>query len=73
MTARRRGDTTEALRLLDEFIRTYPQAPLAQDARIEQFRSLVEGGDRAAASRAANQYLYLYPDGFAQDEARALR
>jgi hypothetical protein len=72
MTARRRGDAAEALRALDEFIRTYPEAPLAQDARVEQFRSLVEVGDLVAASGAARTYLDRYPNGFAQDEARAL-
>jgi hypothetical protein len=72
MTARRGGMTTEALRALDEFIRLYPRAPLAQDARVEHFRTLAEQRDREAAARAAREYLTLYPDGFARDEARAL-
>jgi hypothetical protein len=72
MAARRAGLTTEALRALEEFLRLYPAAPLAQDARVEHFRTLAELHDRDSAARAAREYLTLYPTGFARDEARAL-
>jgi hypothetical protein len=72
MEARRSGATTEALRALEEFVRLYPHAPLAQDARVEHFRTLAELRDRDAAARAAREYLTLYPNGFARDEARAV-
>jgi outer membrane protein assembly factor BamD (BamD/ComL family) len=72
MTARRNGDAIAALRALEEFVRLYPQAPLAQDARVEHFRTLVDLHDGAAAARAAREYLTLYPNGFARDEARAV-
>jgi hypothetical protein len=72
MMARRSGNAAEALRALEEFILVFPGAPLAQDARVEHFRALAEAGDGAGASRAARQYLTLYPSGFARDEARAL-
>jgi hypothetical protein len=72
MTARRRGEASEALRALDDFLRRYPQSPLAQDAHVERFRTLAETGDRLAAAGAARAYLLLYPRGFAREEATAL-
>jgi hypothetical protein len=72
MMARRTGNATEAARALDAFVRLYPQAPLAQDARVEHFRALAGLHDTAGAARAAREYLTLYPNGFARDEARAI-
>ncbi len=72
MHARDQGDRAGAVRLLDEFIRRYPGAPLMQDAHVERFRVLAQMGARAAAVRAARAYLARYRNGFAQDEARAL-
>jgi hypothetical protein len=72
MSARRSGSAIEALRALEEFLRLYPHAPLAQDARVEHFRTLADVRDDAAAARAARDYLTLYPNGFARDEARAI-
>ncbi len=72
MTARDSGDRQGAVRLLDEFVRRYPGAPLTQDAHVEQFRVLAQSADHAAAARAAREYLILYPSGFAREEARAL-
>jgi len=70
--ARKRGDQTRAVRILDDFIRLYPASPLAQDAHVETFRALAQMGDRAGAAREARRYLTLYRDGFARDEAREL-
>jgi len=70
--ARKRGDQTRTVRILDDFIRLYPASPLAQDAHVETFRALAQMGDRAGAAREARRYLTLYRDGFARDEAREL-
>jgi hypothetical protein len=72
MSAREHGDPAAAVRLLDEFIRRYPASPLGQDAHVERFRVLTRMGDHPAAARAARQYLALYGNGFAADEAREL-
>jgi hypothetical protein len=47
-------------------------AALLQDFHIARFRALQSIGDHGAAAREAQRYLALYPDGFAQDEARRL-
>jgi hypothetical protein len=70
--ARVRGDDARAVSLLNELVQRYPTSPLAEDARVETFRALVQMGDHAGASREARLYLALYPDGFARDEARSL-
>ncbi|MDP9151836.1 MAG: FecR family protein [Myxococcota bacterium] len=72
MKAKERGDSVRALRLLGDFFQRHPDAPLAQDARVEQFRLLAATGSHEAALRAARAYLSLYPNGFAHDEARRL-
>ncbi len=70
--ARKQGDPTGALRLLDDLVRRYPAAPLTEDAHVEMFRLRAETGDRAGAAREARRYLTLYRNGFARDEARDL-
>ncbi|MDP9035642.1 MAG: FecR domain-containing protein [Myxococcota bacterium] len=72
MKAKERGDSARAIRLLGDFFRRFPDAPLAQDARVEQFRLLAAMGSRGAAVRAGRVYLSLYPNGFAHDEARRI-
>lgn len=72
MLAREHGDLGRAVRILDNFVRRYPGSPLAQDASVERFRTLVRLGDYPAAAREARRYLTLYQSGFARDEARAL-
>ena len=47
LTARRRGDVTEAVRWLDRLIDRYPHGQLIDSARAERQRLLVMGGDRA--------------------------
>jgi hypothetical protein len=72
MTARRRGDRDRALQVLEQLIAKYPRSPLAQDACVERFRILAQGGDREAAARAARAYLASYAQGFATVEAQRL-
>ncbi len=72
MSARKRGGSADALDALEQFVRSYPHSPLAQDAYVERFRILSEAGDRAAAARAARAYLTLFPRGFAREEADSL-
>ncbi len=72
MTARDHADDRQAIQMLEGFIRQYPAGPLAEDAHVELFRAFLHEGDRGAAARVARQYLALYGDGFARDEARAL-
>jgi hypothetical protein len=70
--ARKQGDPSRALRLLDDLVRRYPAALLTEDACVETFRLRAEIGDRAGAAREARHYLTLYRNGFARDEARDL-
>jgi hypothetical protein len=72
MRARELGNGSEAVRLLDDFVRRYPASPLAQDAYVERFRTAAQLGDATGAARAAREYLARYRDGFAREEARAL-
>ncbi len=72
MTARERGNSVEAVQKLEGFIRQFPVSPLIEDAHVELFRAFAQAGDRTAAARVARQYLALYADGFARDEARGL-
>jgi len=69
--ARRSGDVGSALRLYGEFVRTYPNSPLTQNARVEIMR-LTSSQDAEAASRQARRYLNDYPNGFAREEAEKL-
>jgi hypothetical protein len=72
MTARDRGDDAIAIQMLEGFIRQFPACPLTEDAHVELFRAFVHRGDRGEAARIARQYLAVYSDGFARDEARVL-
>jgi hypothetical protein len=67
--ARKQGDQARAVRLLGDLIRRYPASPLVEDAQVETFRALAQGGDHAGAAREARRYLTLYRGGFARDEA----
>ena len=72
IAASRSGDYTGAVATLNDLLRRFPASTLAQEAHVERFRALAGGGDRAGAAREARQYLALYPDGFAREEAKAL-
>ena len=72
LDASRRGNDTLALARLDELLRRYPDSPVADNARVERFRTLRRLGRAEEASRAATKYLKGDPDGFARDEAREL-
>lgn len=72
LEASRKGNDTLALARLDELLRRYPDSPVADNARVERFRTLRRLGREQEASRAAAKYLKGGPDGFARDEAREL-
>lgn len=72
LEASRQGNDTLALARLDELLRRYPDSPVADNARVERFRTLRRLGRDREAARAANKYLKGDPDGFARDEARDL-
>ncbi len=70
MQAARAGQDERSLALLNEFLARYPRSPLAQNARVERFRTLARLGRSDAASREARRYMAEHPGGFASDEAR---
>lgn len=72
LEASRQGNDTLALTRLDELLRRYPDSPVADNARVERFRTLRRLGRDQDAARAASKYLKGDPDGFARDEAREL-
>ncbi len=72
LEATRSGNDTLALARLDELLRRYPESPVADNARVERFRTLRRLGRDREAARAASKYLKGDPDGFARDEARDL-
>jgi outer membrane protein assembly factor BamD (BamD/ComL family) len=72
IAASKAGDHAGAVSTLDDLLRRFPASALAQEAHVERFRALAQGGDAAAAAREARLYLALYPDGFAREEARRL-
>lgn len=72
LEASREGNDTLALARLDELLRRFPDSPVADNARVERFRTLRRLGRDREAARAASKYLKGDPDGFARDEARDL-
>jgi hypothetical protein len=70
--AERRGDAGQALKLLDRFVRSYPNAGLIESAYVRRMRVLAARDPNAAAAAAA-QYLERFSDGFARAEAQSLR
>jgi hypothetical protein len=72
LAARKKGDHAQAVRLLDELLRSHPGSPLTESARVERFRSLRRLGRHTEATREARRYLARHGSGFARDEARGL-
>jgi hypothetical protein len=70
-SAKRRGDTRDAIAALDRFLATYPASPLAESAAVERMRILQTAG-RGRSLAAAREYLARYPQGFAHAEAEAI-
>lgn len=70
--AARAGNDALAVRTLNELLARYPNAPLAQNARVDRFRALNRAGRVSEAVALARRYLADYPNGFARDEAKAL-
>jgi hypothetical protein len=66
--AKWQGRVSDAIRLLSSLVDKYPDGPLAEGAMAERMR-LLRPVDRAAARRAADQYLSRFPAGFARAEA----
>jgi hypothetical protein len=71
LAAKRRGDVNAALQQFEDFYRQHPESQLAEAARVEALRLLVKS-DAEGARAAAEEYLSIYPKGFARDEARAM-
>jgi hypothetical protein len=71
MAAKRRGDTTGTIALLERFLAKYPTSPLAESVMVERMR-LIRTEDPARGSVAAAQYLTRYPNGFAHVEAESM-
>ena len=65
LAAKRRGASTAAIALFDRFLARYPSSPLGESAMAERMK-LVH------TRAAAQQYLALYPNGFARREAQAI-
>jgi hypothetical protein len=72
MQARRESDDGRALALFEQLLSDSPDTPLAQEARVERFRTLKRMGQHDVAGREARRYLADFPGGFATKEARAL-
>lgn len=69
--ARQNEDLATALRLYREFVQEFPASPLAQNARVEVMRLLLQS-NKSAAAQAARDYLQRYPAGFAREEAKRI-
>jgi hypothetical protein len=67
--AQKSGMPALALQRLDTLIARYPEAELAQNARVQRMRLLASTGRLAEAAREARGYLERYPRGFAREEA----
>jgi hypothetical protein len=67
--AQKSGMPALALQRLDTLISRYPEAELAQNARVQRMRLLARTGRLAEAAREAREYLERYPRGFAREEA----
>jgi hypothetical protein len=72
MAARLAGDDPRTIELTTQFMDRYPTSPLLEEVYVERFRAHARTGDRDGASRWAAQYLMVFHDGFARDEARSL-
>ena len=72
LEASRQGHDEQALGLLDELLRRFPDSPVADNAKVERFRILKRLGREREAASEASGYLESDPDGFARDEARLL-
>ncbi len=70
--ASRDGNDALAIADLNDLLARYPNSPLAQNARVDRFRSLNRSGRAQEAVAQARRYLADYPNGFARDEAKAL-
>jgi hypothetical protein len=70
--AQKGGMLPLALDRLDTLIARYPDAELADNARVQRFRVLHLAGRDAEALAAARDYLERQPEGFASAEAEQL-
>jgi hypothetical protein len=65
------GDPRGAVAALDELLQSYPSTRLAQSARADRMK-LLRDLDPPSARRAAEEYLRLYPAGFARKDAELI-
>jgi len=55
------GNPARALSILDGYSMRFPHASMASEATVLRIEALVNAGDRAAAQRVADSFLYLNP------------
>jgi hypothetical protein len=71
MRVEERGRTADAIKLLNRYIRKYPDGPNIEDALARRMR-LLAATDPWAGSQAAGDYLTRFPGGAYRGEARRL-
>jgi hypothetical protein len=71
MRERQGGNPAAAAETLERFLALYPDAALAESARLQRMRALAMV-DRVRAVEAAKDYMQRYPAGFGRAEAEAL-
>jgi hypothetical protein len=72
MQLKKSGESLQALREVERFMRKYPGSPLDQELHVERLRLLVSLGKEPQAAREARRYLREYPHGYAAREAQEL-
>jgi|GEM_PF-1953911 len=60
-TSLQRGDTREALRLLDGYDAEFPRGVLAEEAEVLRIETLIRAGNESEASSRANRFLAERP------------
>ena len=60
-TSLQKGDTREALHLLDSYEAEFPRGVLAEEAEVLRIETLGRAGDKAEAARRASRFLAERP------------
>ncbi|MBN2196042.1 MAG: outer membrane protein assembly factor BamD [Polyangiaceae bacterium] len=61
-TASRAGDHGEAIRIVEDYRREFPNGALAPDAEVVALEALAKLGERAEVARRAARFLARYPN-----------
>jgi hypothetical protein len=70
--ALQRGESTTALRLLDQYNAEFPKGALRTEAHVLRIEALIASGDRATAVRLGKSFLARSPNGTYARRVRAL-